>query len=367
MRIRTFGLTSLAAAAFFASALAPTPAHAQLWTWTKDQMVEYTKGWTGERFADGRPKVPDAWLARAKDMSMEEVIVNWGRGGGGFGGGAGRGAAGAGRGGAGAGAPGGGRAGAGAPAGRGAAGAGRSAGGFGGGGVQGYGEYVSDFQITHPDKHMAGRAFTLLFMPTRPDLDAIVDSKTQGQAAQTTSIQRALDMLQPGDVVVVDLYGKKVAPTVVPEDLLYYIGKATKNGGLVVDGSFGNLDSLLNMEMPTYYRTAAPDILTADTATLAGVNVPIRVGGVTVMPGDLVLGDREGVSFIPAELAEGVLDSADSTHIHDEWTKMKFDTGKYKSTDIYSQPRTPELRQEYNEYLRKRLDEIHAQEQKDQK
>jgi 4-hydroxy-4-methyl-2-oxoglutarate aldolase len=64
--------------------LLPSKADAQLWTWTKEQMLQYTKAWTGERFPDGRPKVPDQWLERAKDTSAEEITIsNGGRGGGG--------------------------------------------------------------------------------------------------------------------------------------------------------------------------------------------------------------------------------------------------------------------------------------------
>jgi regulator of RNase E activity RraA len=73
------------------------------------------------------------------------------------------------------------------------------------------------------------------------------------------------------------------------------------------------------------------------------------------MPGDLVLGDREGVYFIPPALLEKILDRAAETRIHDEWTRMKLRTGKYKSSDIYSSPRDPELKREYQEYLKKRL------------
>jgi hypothetical protein len=69
--IRRYGYIAFASAAFLAPMLAPTPAKAQLWTWTKDQMLEYTKAWTGERFADGRPKAPDAWLEKAKGLSSE--------------------------------------------------------------------------------------------------------------------------------------------------------------------------------------------------------------------------------------------------------------------------------------------------------
>ena len=64
----------------------------------------------------------------------------------------------------------------------------------------------------------------------------------------------------------------------------------------------------------------------------------MRIGGVTVMPGDLVVGDREGVYFIPPALVTRSLDKADETRIHDEWTKKKFDEGKYKSSEIYGSP-----------------------------
>jgi regulator of RNase E activity RraA len=73
------------------------------------------------------------------------------------------------------------------------------------------------------------------------------------------------------------------------------------------------------------------------------------------MPGDVVFGDTEGVYFIPPQLAKEVVDRADETHIHDEWTKKKFAEGKYKSTDIYPSPPDPALKKEYEEYLNKRL------------
>ena len=94
---------------------------------------------------------------------------------------------------------------------------------------------------------------------------------------------------------------------------------------------------------------------------LTGINIPVRIGNVTVMPGDLVVGDQEGVYFIPPQFVKEVMDKADEVHVHDEWTRKKFDEGKYKSSDIYSSPRDPELRKEYQEYLKKRLEEIRKQ------
>ena len=87
-------------------------------------------------------------------------------------------------------------------------------------------------------------------------------------------------------------------------------------------------------------------------------HVPVRIGNVTVMPGDLVMGDREGIYFIPPQFAQEVVDKADEVHVHDEWTRKKFDEGKYKSSDIYGSPHDPKLQQEYQEYLKKRLAEI---------
>src|SRR5258708_31792603 len=91
---------------------------------------------------------------------------------------------------------------------------------------------------------------------------------------------------------------------------------------------------------------------------LTGINVPVRIGSVTVMPGDLVFGDREGVYFVPPQLVTQMVDNADVIHIHDEWTRKKFDENKYKSSEIYSSPRDPALKQEYEENVKKRLTEI---------
>src|SRR6184192_2008927 len=88
------------------------------------------------------------------------------------------------------------------------------------------------------------------------------------------------------------------------------------------------------------------------------IDIPIRIGNSTIMPGDLVVGDREGVYFIPPEFVKSVLDQADEIHIHDEWTKKKFAEGKYKSSEIYPSPSDPKLQQEYKEYLKKELEEI---------
>ena len=133
------------------------------------------------------------------------------------------------------------------------------------------------------------------------------------------------------------------------DNLFHYIMRATKSGGLVVDGSIRDLEGIMEMDMPAYFRAVHPSAISG--ATVAAVNVPIRIGDVTVMPGDVVIGDPEGVTFVPPQLMQGIVDRADTTHIHDEWTKKKFDEGKYKSQDIYGSPHDPALIKEYQEYL----------------
>jgi 4-hydroxy-4-methyl-2-oxoglutarate aldolase len=306
LRNRGF-LFATATACWLAPLLAPA-AHAQVFSWTKEQMVEYTKGWTGERFPDGRPRVPDSWLERAKDMSSEEVQVLPGRGGG--------------------------------PA-----------------NIASYSQYDGDFKVLHPELKMAGRVVTAMYMPARADIDGIMLPKFREKGV-TLNNQWPIDKLQPGDVLVIDMYGKVDGGGLIGDNLYYYIMKATKGGGLVVNGSVRDVDGISEIKMPAYVRTITPTWYGG--STLYGFNVPVRMGNVVVMPGDLAVGDREGVSFIPPTLAEGILDKADETHIHDEWTKMKFDQGKYISTDIYPSPRADELRKEYQEYLKKKLEELKA-------
>ena len=191
------------------------------------------------------------------------------------------------------------------------------------------------------------------------DVDDVAQAKAKAKGMQRLFNQTAIDMLQPGDVLVVDLLGKKVNGTIVGDNLFYYIYKTTRSGGLVVDGSIRDLDGLEQIDMPAYLRAADPTAI--GEVMLTGINVPVRIGGVTVMPGDLVVGDREGVNFIPPQFVKEILDHADELHIHDEWTKRKFDEGKYKSSEIYGSPTDPKLKQEYEEYLKKRLEELHRQ------
>jgi len=282
----------------------PISTAAQLIQFSKQDLTDYTAQNPFGRLPDGRPKVPDDLIDRARGLSSEEVwaVLQ----------------------------------------------------------AKGYNnQYADGFQVLHAGKMLVGRAFTVQFMPVREDVSEVAAAKAKAKGIPRLMNQTAIDMLQPGDVLVVDLFGKKVNGTIVGDNLFFYIKQATQDGGLVVDGSVRDLNGLSEIDMPAYFRAVDPTPI--GNVMLTGINVPVRIGEVTVMPGDLVVGDREGVYFIPPQFVQEVLDRADETHIHDEWTKKKFAEGKYKSSEIYGSPTDPKLKQEYADYLKQRLDEIHKE------
>ncbi|HEY3838176.1 MAG TPA: dimethylmenaquinone methyltransferase [Bryobacteraceae bacterium] len=272
---------------------------AQIYTLSRDQLVKMTAENPYDRFPDGRPKVPDAVLEKCKGLSIEEVwAVLPGKG------------------------------------------------------------YKWQFagtslKIMHPEKKLIGRAVTAQFLPMRPDLAKLANPDTGGP--RLSPHQRLLiDNLQQGDVPVVDLFGKIEGGTIVGDNLATAIFNATHTG-LIVDGAIRDLEGIFPINMPVYYRGVHPSALDYQQVTLTGLNVPVKIGDATVMPGDVVFGDRGGLYFIPPALIKEILDRADVTHIHDEWTKIKLDTGKYKSSEIYPSPHDPALKKEYEEYLKAHL------------
>jgi len=273
------------------------PCSSQVFSFTREQLIEYTAQNPYARFDDGRPKVPDELLAKCKGLSAEEVWAVL-------------------------------------P------------------GEKFRNQYEGNWQILHPERKLVGRAVTAQFMPFRPDVGDVLEAHARAQGLGHNANQRVIDSLQPGDVLVVDLFGKIEQGTIVGDNLATAIYAATKTG-LVVDGAVRDLEGIYPIDLAVYFRGAHPTPI--GNVMLTGVNVPVRIGNATVLPGDVVFGDREGIYFIPPHLLKKVLDKADETHIHDEWTKMKIMTGKYKSSEIYPSPSDPALKKEYEEYLKRRL------------
>ena len=261
----------------------------QLTGFSKQERLKYTKLNPFGSFPDGRPKVPDELLRRLNAASSEE---SWN------------------------------------PL------------------IQaGYlNQWEGQWQVVHPGKKLIGRAFTAQFMPDRPDVNDIIEADAKAAGLNPpAATEQVIDMLQPGDVLVVDVFGK-IAEGGFGGDNLGEAIKAATGNGYVITGSLRDLEGLYPLEIPIYVRGFHPS--SRAHAMLTGINVPVRVGNVTVMPGDIVLGDREGVTFIPPSLVEKVVDYAELAELHDEWTKEKFRTGKYKSSDLYPRPTEPALKKE---------------------
>src|SRR5690242_5358810 len=229
---------------------------------TKDQMMFYTSDWKGDRFPDGRPKVPDDLLKRALDVSIEDVWDFLRE--------------------------------------------------------HGYrNQFEGHWQALHIEKPFAGRALTAQYMPSRPDMAKAIaaEGKAEGRVGATNSWP--INELQPGDVYVADGFGKIIEGTLIGSNLGNGIA-AHSHTGFVFDG--GIRDQEENREIPNFngfYRGYDPSAW-ADME-LTGINVPVRIGRAVVLPGDLVLAKREGVLFIPAILAEDAISAAEFTALTDEY------------------------------------------------
>jgi len=274
--------------------LIPLPAHGQLGMFSKDQRINLTHEWQGDRFPDGRPKVPDSILEGLSDVDAEEA---WGV-------------------------------------------------------LQAHG-YKDQFEgnwhvINANSDRMVGRAFTAVFMPLRPDLNAVINDAGKQEGRVGAQNSWPIDMLSPGDVLVVDLFGKIKDGTYAGDNLGTAIFTHSHNG-LVVDGSVRDETGISEIKgFRVYVRGVDPSAL--KDVTLTGINVPVRIGHTTVMPGDLVVSDVEGITFIPPQLAQEVIDKAQMTHAVDEWGHQMLREGRYTPGEIDRKWSRPMI-EEFNKWL----------------
>ena len=242
---------------FLIISLAPAFAQVKM---TKEQMMFYTSDWKGDRFPDGRPKLPDDLLKRALDVSIEDVW-DYLR-------------------------------------------------------DEGYHcQFEGGWQALHIEKPFAGRALTAQYMPLRPDMARAISAEGKAEGRVSGNNSWPINELQIGDVYVADGFGKIVEGTLIGSNLGNGIAAHTHTG-FVFDA--GIRDQEENREIPNFngfYRGYDPSAW-ADM-TLTAINSPVRIGRATVLPGDLVLAKTDGVIFIPAILAEASISSAEFTNLKD--------------------------------------------------
>lgn len=269
---------------------------AQLGMFSPEQRAALNTEWKGERTPDGRPRVPDAILERMKTVSAEEA---WS--------------------------------------------------------VLREAKYDRQFEggwkVIHPGNRLVGRVVTAQFMPMRPDLNAMINKNAQAEKRVGRGQNSwVIDTLQPNDVLVVDLFGKIENGTFAGDNLATSIYTKSKTG-LVVNGAVRDLTGISEIAgFIGYVRDFHPSAI-ADV-TLTGINVPIRIGQVTVLPGDVLLSDPEGLTFIPPHLAEKVVESSERTQARDNWGHQMLREGKYTPGQIDAKW-TPEMETEFNAWREK--------------
>jgi 4-hydroxy-4-methyl-2-oxoglutarate aldolase len=185
-------------------------------------------------------------------------------------------------------------------------------------------------------------------MPLRPDVNAVINDFGRKEGRKGSGQNSwVIDTLQPNDVLVVDLFGKIKDGTFAGDNLSTSI--FTKTGtGLIVDGAVRDVSGISEIKgFRCYVRDFDPSAL-ADV-TLMGINVPIRIGHVMVLPGDVVVSDPEGLTFIPAPLAEKVADISELTQLQDNWGHQMLREGKYTPGQIDGRW-TKELIEEFNRW-----------------
>jgi regulator of RNase E activity RraA len=251
---------------------------------TKDDLIKYTPDWKGERFADGRPKVPDAVLERMKNVTLEEawaVLRDTGF----------------------------------------------------------THEYEDGWLSIHPGKILVGRALTAQWLPGRPDIHKVIDA--QGKKDGRIGGQNAwpVDMLQPRDVYVCDHFELKQDGPSIGDNVGNAI-YAKSHNGIVYAGAVRDINGLNELDdfvsfvrfydPSHHYSTLGPRL----NSTMIGINIPIRIGKATVLPGDVVLGRDGGVLFIPPQLAEQVVKTSDITRLRDIFGHQRLREQKYTAGQI---------------------------------
>ncbi len=273
--------------------LLAAPAHAQLDFFSKDQRIEFTPEWQGDRFPDGRPNVPDSVLTRLKDVTADEAwdILQ----------------------------------------------------------DAGYrNQFESGWKVINPGERLVGRVVTAVFMPKRPDVDSVIRKNGKKENRIGDENSWIIDILKPGDVLVVDLFGKIRYGTIVGDNLSTAI-YAKSHNGLIVNGAVRDVTGIQKIPgFQVYTRGVDPSAL--ENVMLTGINVPIRIGDVTVMPGDIAIGDPEGLTFVPPQLAEKIGDDTEMDHLVDDWGHMMLREGKYTPGQIDAKW-TKEIIEQFNAWL----------------
>ena len=275
---------------------------------TKEELIALTPEWKGDRFPDGRPKVPDDIIRRMKSVSVEEAWATMS--------------------------------------------------------TAGYRYQIAEgWEVINPDSVLVGRAVTTTFMPGRPDVWKAIDSlgKKQGRRAQNVW---AVEILTKGDVYVADQFGAKKNGPTIGDNVGNAIYARTGNG-IVYDGALRDLEGLKEIGgFTSFYTSYDPSFHNPGggqnrdlTTMIVGINHPTRIRTVTVMPGDIVLGKMGVVVFIPPQLAERVVKSSEQVRLQDMFGHQRLREGKYTAGQIDTRW-SDEIEKDFTQWLKDNIDKL---------
>ena len=286
--------------------LAVVPAKAQLVKWSPEDIKLLTKDWEGERLPDGRPKVSDDHLERLKKIGLEE-LWEFLR-------------------------------------------------------ARGYENQFENFSglqenewlILHPNEVMTGRVVTAQFMPMRFDFDDYIQAVGTKQDIRRVNNSLPVSLLTEGDVYVADAYGKIIDGTLMGGSVGASVYRNSRRG-VILNGSVRDIEEILEIEgFNGWIRGHDPSSISG--MVCASVNAPIRIGRVTVLPGDVVLAKRGGVIFIPPHLAVEAIVSFEVAALRATFNLQRREGRINENTDfnvwLNQQTNLPMPRAELDAYLR---------------
>lgn len=245
--------------------------------WQED-ILALTPQWKGERFPDGRPKVPENQLIALQTMTMEEVWRHLFSNGYQF-------------------------------------------------------QFQGNMHLLHKGRKLIGRAVTCSFCPARPDLDEVAKRIGSEEGRVGTYNQWVVDSLQEHDVLVADMYDKIYKGTFLGGNLTTAIARKTKDGGAVIWGGIRDIEQMNQIkETQVYYRGIDPTPIRDFVMT--GFNTPTTIGQAICLPGDIVFGNDSGVLFIPSHLVEGAVLGAAKAHVKDIFGFEMLSNGIFTTAQI---------------------------------
>lgn len=244
----------------------------------REDIIQLTPLWKGDRFDDGRPRVSDDILRRMEQVTTEEAwSVLW---------------------------------------------------------QKGYQfQFEGNWINLYPNRILVGRAVTGVFVPTRPDLHDYLMEYGHTQERRIGAMNSwVIQTLVKDDVIVIDLFGKVYQGTYSGANLSTAIAARTGRGQ-VIYGGIRDAQQILEIDnFCTFCKGIDPTPIR--NVTLVGLNIPCRIGEATCLPGDVVLGTYTGVLFIPPHLAEDVCIHSEKTRLREVFSHTRLREGVYNSSQM---------------------------------